>query len=70
MSVVLDLCLTPDEIRRLTGCARRGDQVKELQRQGFLRARRARDGSVVLERAHYDAVVTGRIAAPEPELRP
>lgn len=66
-----DLCLSSDELVRLTGCKRPTDQVAELVRQGFHRARRARDGSVVLERAHYDAVCRGfTSAANEPSLRP
>ncbi len=54
-----DLVLAPAEIQVLTGCKRPKDQVEELQKQGFYRARTARDGSVVLERAHYDAICRG-----------
>lgn len=66
------ITLEPDELRRITGYARPSDQVTELLKQGFYRARRARDGSVVLERAHYDAVCRGASAAAanEPTLRP
>lgn len=66
----VDLVLSESEIRTLTGCKRPGAQVEELLRQGFHRARLARDGSVVLERAHYDAVCRGPVAANEPSLRP
>lgn len=66
-----ELVLTDAEIRRITGCKRAADQVEELLRQGFHRARRARDGSVVLERAHYLAVCAALPnAANEPRLQP
>ncbi len=64
-----DLVLSPAELRALTGYARPGDQVDELQRQGFTRARRARDGSVILERAHYEAVCRGQVATARPKVR-
>ena len=54
----------------------RAAQVRELQSQGFVRAR-IRRGVVILERAHYEAVCAGRfaVAANEanndrPKLRP
>lgn len=58
----MDLILNTDELELLTGYKRPSDQVRELQRQGFHRARRNRLGDVVLERAHYDAVCAGRQA--------
>lgn len=58
----MDLTLSPTEIHQLTGYKRPGDQLAELQRQGFFRARLARvTGEVILERAHYDAVCAGGI---------
>lgn len=64
--------LEHEELQRLTGYKRPCDQLAELLRQGFYRARRSRaDGSVILERPHYDAVCTGvRQPANEPRLRP
>jgi hypothetical protein len=74
---VADLLLSKAEIERLTSYARPGDQLAELRRQGFHRARRNRLGEVVLERAHYDAVCTRGCNAsdaeddrPRPKLRP
>ena len=53
--------LTDDELQAITGYKRPQDRVAELHRQGFYRARRApSDGSVILERAHYDAVLSRR----------
>lgn len=71
-----DLLLTEAELVRLTAYTRPSEQLAELHRQGFHRARRNRFGQVVLERAHYDAVCARGGAANdpsadrEPELRP
>jgi hypothetical protein len=51
-----DLLLSEPELIRLTGYKRAAEQLEELKRQGFYRARRNRLGELVLERAHYDAV--------------
>lgn len=53
-----DITLSLDEIKRVAGGYKRpGDQLAELHRQGFYRARIAKvTGEVILERAHYDAV--------------
>lgn len=64
------LLLSQAELETLTRYKRPGEQLAELRNQGFHRARRARDGSVVLERAHYDAVCRGYVAANEPSLQP
>ena len=63
--------LEPDELIRLTGYRRPADQLGELLRQGFYRARRSpSDGSVILERPHYDAVCQGASKpANEPRVR-
>lgn len=61
------LLLSPAEIARLTGYRRGQEQLEELHRQGFFRARRNRLGEVVLERAHYDAVAAGGASRDEPE---
>jgi hypothetical protein len=63
--------LEPEELQRLTGYRRPADQLAELLRQGFYRARRSpSDGSVILERPHYDAVCKGASKpANEPRVR-
>ena len=55
-----DLLVPPAEIERLTRYKQPSKQVQELKRMGYFRARRARDGAVILERGHYDAVCTGQ----------
>lgn len=68
------ITLSEQELRELTGGYKRpGDQLRELHRQGFNRARIGRvNGRVILERAHYDAVCAGRdiVTAPGPQVRP
>lgn len=68
MSAILD----PDEIYLVTGYRRPAEQLTELRRQGFYRARRSpSDGTVILERPHYDAVCSGADKpANEPRVRP
>lgn len=52
--------LPAEQIQRMTGYKRPADQLRELHRQGFYRARRAKvTGEVILERPHYDAVAAG-----------
>jgi hypothetical protein len=62
--------LSPEELEELTRYTRAGDQLAELHRQGFYRARRDRLGQVVLERAHYEAVCGRAGAANDPEDEP
>ncbi len=65
------LTLTAEEIREVTGYARPADQVAELQRLGFTRARRCRvTGRAVLERTHYESVAAGQLADRRPQVRP
>lgn len=66
------LTLDADEIERITGYRQPVKQLDELRRQGFYRARRApTTGAVILERAHFEAVVSGReTAPPAPKLKP
>lgn len=64
-----DLLLSEAELVRLTGYQRAAEQLDELRRQGFSRARRNRLGRVVLERSHYDAVTRGEQSAPKPKVR-
>lgn len=64
------LILTDAELEALTGYRRGAEQLAELKRQGFSRARRDRLGRVIVERAHYDAVVRGaEQSAPRPKVR-
>lgn len=68
-----DITLSAPEIQQVTGGYKRpGDQLAELHRQGFFRARLGRvTGRVILERAHYDAVCAGRTGEPPqaPQVR-
>jgi hypothetical protein len=59
-----DVVLSAQEVQQLAGGYRRArDQLRELHRQGFHRARIGHvSGEVILERAHYDAVCSGRLA--------
>lgn len=59
----MDLCLTPAELERLTGLKLPRCQVRRLRADGFWRARLGRDGSCILERAHYEAVCRGALQA-------
>jgi hypothetical protein len=69
-----DLTLSVAEIERLTGGYKRPkDQLAELHRQGFFRARIGRvTHQVILERAHYDAICAGAIqsGSERPRVRP
>lgn len=61
----MSVTLSPAEVERLTGYKRAADQLRELHRQGFYRARRGRvTGEVILERAHVEAVAAGKDAVP------
>jgi predicted GIY-YIG superfamily endonuclease len=61
-SRAVTITLSPAELQSITGYKRPGDQLRELHRQGFYRACRARGGKahVVLERLHYEAVKSGQ----------
>ena len=66
-----DITLSADELHALTGYVRPGQQLMELLRQGFFRARRSHRGEVILERVHYEAVCRGPGSNEyEPELMP
>lgn len=66
-----DILLSHAELVALTGYQRAADQVPELHRQGFTRARRSpTTGDTILERAHYLAVCAGQQAAQRPKVRP
>lgn len=64
------LTMTAAEVREITGGYKRAaDQLKALHARGFFRAY-LRDGHVVLERAHYEAVCRGAIEQPRPRVKP
>jgi hypothetical protein len=63
------LILSAEEIEELTGYKRPCDQVAELHRQGFCRARRDRLGRLVLERAHYLAVCAMEQQSERPRVK-
>lgn len=69
-----DIILTPEELVQVTGGYRQPfRQLQELHRLGFYRARRSKvTGEVILERAHYEAVCSGREpdSKPRPQVRP
>ena len=57
---VPDPTLSDAELERLTGYKRPADQLRELQDQGFWRARLSKTtGKVILERPHFEAVSCG-----------
>lgn len=64
--------LSPEEVRRIAGGYKRpGDQLRELHRLGFWRARLAKvTNEVILERPHYDAVSQGAGGAANDAGRP
>lgn len=66
-----DITLSAAEIERMTGYKRPADQLNELKRQGFYRARRSpTSGQIILERAHYAAICEGAKTINEPRVRP
>ena len=58
----MTLRLTSAEIADLTGLSQPRRQLADLREHGFVRARLGRDGQVILERAHYEAVCRGEFA--------
>lgn len=65
-----DMILSPEQIRNLTGGYQRPkDQLAELRKQGFSRARMGMNGRVVLEESHYDAVCGGRFGLADPSAK-
>jgi hypothetical protein len=51
--------LTEQELVDLTGYKIPSRQLEALKSRGFVRAYRGRNGRVILERPHYDAVCKG-----------
>lgn len=66
-----DDTISPEAIESITGYKRPADQLAELRAQGFYRARRSpTDGSVILERPHYEHICAGGgKPANEPQVR-
>ena len=51
--------LTHEELKELTGFTSPLRQLEVLHKRGFVRACRARNGQIVLERPHFLAVCAG-----------
>lgn len=65
-----DITLSDAELFAITEYKRAPEQLAELHRQGFHRARLSRLGHVILERAHYEAVCAGQLPATAHQARP
>jgi hypothetical protein len=61
------MTLTPQEIERITGYRRPKEQLADLKKHGFVRARMRRDGKVILEKDHYVAICRGQFALSDSE---
>ncbi len=66
----MTITLSPEEIEALTGYRLAARQLDMLHRAGFYRARLGPTGSVILERAHYDAVCAGIQQPARPKINP
>ncbi len=55
----MDTNLSEQELEAITGYRTPSRQLQTLHARGFSRAYRNRQGKVVLERPHYDAVCRG-----------
>lgn len=69
----LRIRLDPKELADLVGTNRKADQIEQLHRDGFVRARLDRRGNVLVERAHYEAVCNGtygRVSDQQPPSQP
>lgn len=58
------ITLTDDELQAITGYEQATKQLRVLHDRGFTRAFIDRNGDLVLERAHYEAVVRGEFGRP------
>jgi hypothetical protein len=63
------IVLSDSELTALTGRKRAREQLAELHRCGFVRARMSPAGGVILERSHYEAVTAGA-RQERPKVRP
>lgn len=59
-----DIALTEAELIRITGYELATKQLNVLRERGFHRAFIDRNGALVLERAHYEAVCQGHSEKP------
>lgn len=64
MSTTSELTLSDEELFELTAYKQATKQLNVLHHRGFTRAYINRDGRVILERSHYDAVTRGELIAP------
>lgn len=65
------LILSKAEMQAITGYVQRSKQLQALHTLGFFRARVSPgSGGIILERAHYLAVVEGRAGVPSAPARP
>lgn len=64
------IILCPSELVDLTRYARADRQLEVLHMRGFARAYIGRGGTVVLERAHYEAVCRDEAQQTRPRLKP
>ncbi len=62
--------LADDELRAITGYTLAKKQLEALHRAGFYRARLSPAGTVILERAHYEAVCAGNNQPNRPTVKP
>jgi hypothetical protein len=62
--------LSKEELQAITGYKPAAKQLEALHRAGFYRARLSPTGSVILERAHYDAVCAGTSQPQRPKITP
>jgi hypothetical protein len=65
-----DFVLSKAELHAITGYKLASAQLEALHRSGFYRARLGPTGSVILERAHYDAVCAGVQQPQRPKINP
>lgn len=65
----MNATLTSEEVTQITGYKRPAEQLEELRRQGFYRARRSpTTGAIILEREHYSSVCAGARPANTPRV--
>lgn len=62
--------LNEQELQQITGYTAPLRQLNVLHLRGFVRAYRARDGRVILERAHYLAVCRGEFSTGRVDVQP
>ncbi len=70
MNAPTGITLTEPELVELTRYSRADRQLAVLHLRGFARAFIGRDGKVVLERAHFEAVCRGEVQPARPRVKP